>query len=230
MEETNDTPSQLNRFQVDGMHNINIVEWRKRKLQSDQLDLLRPKRKCWDGHASLFDENPVLESMHNHTVKSITDTSVVDDRSEPESVKDSNSFIEDCDTAMSVNEEAKAEADCANTYLYVKRESYSEDSTLFDSKYGSSYNDADMQALENPEEHLLGAGSFSGHPYSEHADDSSEHSVDKEFEDFLFSNGVNPNTYVLSSGRWNVDQEAQSSTRPPTIDQEFEQYFSMLML
>ncbi|XP_023913885.2 protein FAR-RED ELONGATED HYPOCOTYL 1 isoform X2 [Quercus suber] len=52
----------------------------------------------------------------------------------------------------------------------------------------------------------------------------------ESIEDTLYSNGSNPNTYVLSSRRWNVNQDAQSGTRKPTIDQEFEQYFSMLML
>lgn len=106
------------------MHATNIVEWnKKRKLHSHQLDLLRPKHKCWIGsfsseHASMFDGNLVLESTHDHIVKSRTDAAFLDDRSKPESAKDSNSFIEDSDTAMSVNEEAKVEADSANTYLF----------------------------------------------------------------------------------------------------------------
>ncbi|GAB2272565.1 hypothetical protein Dimus_007386 [Dionaea muscipula] len=53
--------------------------------------------------------------------------------------------------------------------------------------------------------------------------------TDDELEDILYSNGFNPNVYMLSSERWNTDQEAQTGTRKPTIDQEFEQYFSMLM-
>nr|VDD15248.1 unnamed protein product [Brassica rapa] len=37
--------------------------------------------------------------------------------------------------------------------------------------------------------------------------------------------------YVLSSGRWTVDQDSpQHAINKPTIDQEFEQYFSTLML
>ncbi|RDX73846.1 Protein FAR-RED ELONGATED HYPOCOTYL 1, partial [Mucuna pruriens] len=249
MEESRDNPSQVNRFQVDEMHNLNIVEWtKKRKLQAEQLDLLRPKHKCWVGsfsseHPSMFDENPVLEGMHNHTAKSTMDASFLEERSEPESAKDSNSFMEDCDTAMSVNEESKHEADCGNTYLYgrpstslvncddyINRVSYTEEEAFVDGEYIPPYDDADAPALNNDEEHLLGLGSFSGHECSEYAKDSNEYPVDKEFEDFLFSNGVNPNVYVLSSGRWNIIQEAQSSSRPPTIDQEFEEYFSTLML
>ncbi|KAK7292948.1 hypothetical protein RJT34_15806 [Clitoria ternatea] len=237
MEEIKDNPSQFNRFQVDGIPNFNIVEWRrKRKLQSDQLDLLRPKHKCWFGsfpseHASMFEENPVLESMHNRMVKTRADATFLDDGSEPESAKDSNSFIgEDSDTAMSENKEAKHEADFGNTYLCVNRVSYSEEGTFADSKFISSHDEPDIQALENHEEQLVGLGSFSGHKYSEYAKDGNEDSVEEEFQEFLVSNGVDPNMYVLSSGRWNVNQEAQSSSRPPTIDQEFEEYFSMLML
>lgn len=52
----------------------------------------------------------------------------------------------------------------------------------------------------------------------------------KEIEEILYSNDTNPNVYVLSSGRWSVNKDAQQGSRKPTIDQEFEQYFSMLML
>lgn len=99
----------LYRFQVDEIHNINIVEWnKKRKLQCYPLDLPRPKNRCRVGsssseHDSTFDEKQAA---------------FLDNRSESESAKDSNSFIEDSDTSMSVNEEAKLEEDSANTYLY----------------------------------------------------------------------------------------------------------------
>ncbi|KAJ0088641.1 hypothetical protein Patl1_31845 [Pistacia atlantica] len=43
--------------------------------------------------------------------------------------------------------------------------------------------------------------------------------IDKEIEDFLYSNEVNPNIYVLSSGRQSGDQEAERGKRKPTIDQ-----------
>ncbi|KAK7395268.1 hypothetical protein VNO78_15819 [Psophocarpus tetragonolobus] len=226
MEESMNNPSQVNRFQMDGMQDLDIVEWKKkRKLHIDQLDLLRPKHKCWVGsysseHNSMFDENPVSENIRKHT----------GERSEPESAKDSNSFMEDSDTAMSVNEESKQEADCGNSYLYVNRVSYIEEEAFVDTECIPPYDDVDLQALNNHEEHLLGLGSFPGNECSGDAKDSNKYPVDKELEDFLFSTGVNPNVYVLSSGRWNVNQEAQSNSRPPTIDQEFEEYFSMLML
>ncbi|KAA0032157.1 protein FAR-RED ELONGATED HYPOCOTYL 1-like [Cucumis melo var. makuwa] len=66
--------------------------------------------------------------------------------------------------------------------------------------------------------------------------------TDQELEELFYSNGLNPNTYILSSGRWAINHachllnhihslnaKVQSRARAPTIDQEFEQYFSMLM-
>ncbi|KAJ0259624.1 Protein FAR-RED ELONGATED HYPOCOTYL 1 [Hirschfeldia incana] len=56
--------------------------------------------------------------------------------------------------------------------------------------------------------------------------------LDDEEEEEDGANGCsNAAKYVLSSGRWTVDQDSpQHVTKKPTIDQEFEQYFSTLML
>ncbi|XP_057801333.1 protein FAR-RED-ELONGATED HYPOCOTYL 1-LIKE-like isoform X2 [Salvia miltiorrhiza] len=56
--------------------------------------------------------------------------------------------------------------------------------------------------------------------------------TDKELEDLLYSNGASPGgSFILSSGRWSVGQGAkQEGKQKLTIDKEFEQYFSMLML
>ncbi|KAG2285365.1 hypothetical protein Bca4012_034130 [Brassica carinata] len=55
---------------------------------------------------------------------------------------------------------------------------------------------------------------------------------DEEEEEQDEGNGCsNAAKYVLSSGRWTVDQDSpQHVINKPTIDQEFEQYFSTLML
>ncbi|KAJ1389981.1 hypothetical protein SESBI_37800 [Sesbania bispinosa] len=251
------------RFCVDGVQKTDFIEWnKKRKPQSDPLDSLRPKHKCWIGNSSsehdlMLDENPVLESMHIFVVKGRTDAALIEDNSEAESARDSNSFAEDSNTAMSINEEGKHEVDSAKTYLYgrpstsfvdwdgynvrdnqypvdvaaIEKVCSSEEETFVEKEYNPSSHYTDLHTLKNLEEHFLGLGNYTDHLYSEYAKDSiEEESVDTEFEDILYSKGENPKTYVLSSGRWNVNQEAQSSTRPPTIDQEFEQYFSMLML
>ncbi|KAL9264271.1 hypothetical protein AKJ16_DCAP14661 [Drosera capensis] len=68
------------------------------------------------------------------------------------------------------------------------------------------------------------------HYISSGCDHAGNQLVDDELEDFLYSSGLNPNMYMLSSHIWNTDEEAQSGKPKPTIDQEFEQYFSSLML
>ncbi|KAI9115889.1 hypothetical protein K1719_012819 [Acacia pycnantha] len=254
MEAENQNLSLANRFEMDDVRMTNIVEWNnKRKLQIDQLDLLRPKHKCWvrsfpSEQDSIFDENLRSERVHDLPVKgSRPDALVLDDRPSPVSAGDSNSFAEDSDASMSVNEEVKLEADCAKTFLYgrpsnsyVNWDSYnvkdvttiekadsSEKDIFTDTECNQSYNhEADIQALQNLEEQIQGYEKLKDGLY----EDDCEKSLDMGFEDLLHSSGVNPNVYVLSSGRWEVNQEAQSSTGPPTIDQEFEQYFSTLML
>lgn len=98
----------------------------------------------------------------------------------------------------------------SNHYLLdvstVNRVSYIDEEAFVDSECIPPYDDANAQALINHEEHFLGLGSFSGHECSEDAKDSNEYPVEKEFEDFLYSSGANSNVYVLSSGRWNVNQ------------------------
>ncbi|MED6145187.1 hypothetical protein PIB30_022646 [Stylosanthes scabra] len=208
-------PSHVNSYLVDGMHDTSIVEWsKKRKSKNDIFDLHRPKHKCWvnntlaEEESRMFHEDPLLGSMQIHLFEGgteSTDPTSLDDHSDLESAKDSNSLMEDYNTCMSRNEGSRVEAESANFY-------------------------ADLYALKNVEEHsLLGLGSQkTDQMYSEISDGIVEKSVDKEFVDNLYSEGEDP--FILSSGIWSVEQEAQSSTRPPTIDQEFEQYFSMLML
>ncbi|KAI4354518.1 hypothetical protein L6164_003371 [Bauhinia variegata] len=255
MQANDDYPSQVNRLHMDRQLEINKVDSnKKRKLQADQLDLLRPKHRCWDR----CDKNREVESLHAHFVKVKTDITYRDDISGPESGKDSNSVAEDSDTAMSINEEVKLDAEYAKTCLYRmpstsfvnvhvnnvkniheyldgptsdKSGSSEEELAYVDREYNPPSHDVDIQALQTLEEHFLGFGDHTDHLSTEYAaEDCGEQCMGKEFEDILFANGVNTNMYVLSSGRWSINQEAQSSARPPTIDQEFEEYFSMLML
>ncbi|KAJ4979982.1 hypothetical protein NE237_010762 [Protea cynaroides] len=62
--------------------------------------------------------------------------------------------------------------------------------------------------------------------------DVHEQCLDEDLEDImLYSNGPSEkDQFVLSSGRWSLDKEATQRHRPPTIDQEFAEYFSALML
>jgi hypothetical protein len=64
-----------------------------------------------------------------------------------------------------------------------------------------------LQAFQNLEEQLLEFYNEVDYTCSGYGNDSIEqYCTDKELEDIPFSNGVNPNMYVLSSGRWSVNQ------------------------
>lgn len=46
----------------------------------------------------------------------------------------------------------------------------------------------------------------------------------------LYTNDVAPHSFMRSSGCWNLGQDVPLGAKKPTIDKEFEQYFSSLML
>ncbi|XP_043690643.1 protein FAR-RED ELONGATED HYPOCOTYL 1-like [Telopea speciosissima] len=54
----------------------------------------------------------------------------------------------------------------------------------------------------------------------------------KELDDMIICSKGPSETdhFMLSSGKWCINQEEQEEPRGPTIDQEFEQYFSTLLL
>ncbi|XP_028783416.1 protein FAR-RED ELONGATED HYPOCOTYL 1 isoform X2 [Neltuma alba] len=176
------------RCYLDRFQQTNIVEWnKKRKLQTEQLDLPRQKHKCW---ARRF---------------SCENGSTSDDISEPKSSRGSNSFGEDSDTAISVNEEGKLQIDCAKPYLHgrpshgpLEVDRVSEREPFCD-------------ALMNLEEQSLALGICSDHVYSEYVRDGNMHSIEKEVEDVFSTHGAIPNMYILSSGKWNVNQGMLSS-------------------
>ena len=222
----------LFRFCVDGVHKVDIIEWnKKRKFQSSQLDLLRPKHKCWVGnssseHASTFDENPASESMQIYVLEGRKDA----ESSEAESVIDSNCLSEDSITAISVNEEGKLVADSATTNQHGRPSTFlgwddynekdnhhtlddsaadkgstDEADTFDDKECDPSYHSADLQALKNLEERILEVESCRDNLLQEYAKEGTEESTDMEFED-PFSKRESHHKYVLSSGRWDVNQ------------------------
>ncbi|PON38596.1 hypothetical protein PanWU01x14_311780 [Parasponia andersonii] len=245
MGENKESPSEIDSRRVISVLNT----LKKRKLQAEQLGLPTLKHKCWD--RAVASDGPFAKFYGSHEVtKGKRKGLAMDDRSERESMKDSNSFAEDSDSATSAYNGAKMEAENVKIYdspsssspscgteslentnspldsLNVRKADSREEELAFD----SSQHEERMQAYLNLEEQLIEFGNHGDYITSEHGDEELEQRTDKELEDILYTNGLNPNVYVLSSGRWSVNQEAQSDSRKPTIDQEFEQYFSMLML
>uniref|UniRef100_A0A5B7B6Q7 Uncharacterized protein n=1 Tax=Davidia involucrata TaxID=16924 RepID=A0A5B7B6Q7_DAVIN len=206
-----------------------------------------------------FPSNESLEAedFHISIIKGKTDVGARDDGLDQESAKDSNSFAGDTDSAMSVSGEAKNDSEYANSCPYdhpstssrdcgsssFKNSLYSLDSRLVTKsgvdkqeppyigrEHNSPHHDFGLHTSLNLDEHLLEFGNQIDYSCSEQGNDSIEQCTDKELEDLLYSSGPNSNNYVLSSGRWSVNQETQPGTKKLTIDKEFEQYFSMLML
>ncbi|XP_037491032.1 uncharacterized protein LOC105636315 isoform X2 [Jatropha curcas] len=228
---------------------------KKRKLQAEQFGLPMPKLKCWDHRLSpkSIDENQEVEDF-TQKIQENAERHEIDDGSDPESAKDSNSFIGDSDSATSLYYDSKLETEISKEWPCNGPSSSSfkwgchnlEDPQcpLYDSTApgGTGKGEPTFVAEEHYPLHKCNGlhqnfddaiGEFESHSdytCSEHGTDSIEPFIRKELDDILYPKGVDSNVYVLSSGRWNVNQDAQPVAKKPTIDQEFEQYFSMLML
>lgn len=182
---------------------------KKRKLLAatvEDLSLPAPKQLCCEVVVRSEGDSVVLKAVDE------VDGEVLDMLAE--SAQDSNSFLGDSQSAAN-----EASSSCANSGAATS------------GNYSLSLESRVLQANGDGMEEL------------ELAQDISEwHNVDcleecnntnsckdkkqqvaGQLEGFLSSSGVNANLFMLSS-------EAQMGRHKPTIDQEFEQYFSMLML
>ncbi|XP_076900030.1 uncharacterized protein LOC143554055 [Bidens hawaiensis] len=130
------------------------------------------------------------------------------------SAKDSNSFSEDADSVMSMSDDFMLHNDAAHS-----------------TSSSVNWSDISSERLEAKACDDVSASNLFALLSSEDCEISSlEYECKQSMEDFLCSNGIVSNNSVLSSGRWNVNQDAEQGAEKLTIDKEFEQYFSMLML
>ncbi|XAR68934.1 hypothetical protein NMG60_11000349 [Bertholletia excelsa] len=253
MEEDNDTPYEINSVDVKKLLQPSIICLnKKRKFQAEQAGLPLPKHKCWERSDnpifdSPTDENLRIQDFNISIIKSKTIGGTIEDELELESGKDSNSFTEDTDSVNSLSGEAKIQSEYPKTYQFdrsstssvnwcngsFKNSLYSlESRSLAKSSADRSqlpHNDFGLPTCLNVDENLLEFGISEDCHSLEHENEIIEH-MEKELEDALYSNGPPPSNFVLSSGRWSVNQETPPNTNTLTIDKEFEQYFSMLML
>lgn len=203
---------------------------KKRKLQAELLDLPLPKHKCCGRSFSSqivypLDEDTEIEDLHAQIVKEETNGETIDDGSEPDSAKDSNSLAGYSDSVISVYGEAKFEPECEKTcpynYPYSSSVNWGGNSSRDDlyslkstrmtpdvSKDKMTFFSGEHNPLvsQNLEEQLLEFGNDIDFMCSEYRDGMAEHSTDKELADMPYSSGMKPNNYVLSSGRWSVNQ------------------------
>lgn len=211
--------------------NTNIMDLnKKRKLQAELLEWPSRKHKCWGRSFSSqivhpLDGDTEIDDLHTPTIKE-TDGETLDDGSETDSAKDSNSFAGDLDSVLSVYGEAKFEPECEKTFPYSHP--YSSYVNWRDNSSGDNLDslksttrvipdvskdkptrvrgEHNPLVSQNIEEQLLEFGNDVYFMSSKHGDEMMEHSTDKELADIPYFGGTTSNNYVLSSGRWSVNQ------------------------
>ncbi|KAH6824827.1 hypothetical protein C2S53_010902 [Perilla frutescens var. hirtella] len=220
---------------------------KKRKVQDEQLEMPFPKQVCRDQHP---DRGPSMESG-KEPMKVECDEFAKGGESEPESTN-SNSFHGNSDCFMCADDEAKTDPDCPETQTSDEPStssaswaSTSSGTGLYSSENRSSIDPSTSEpdslsvseGHDCPDQqdgmHVGESGCDADLGFSVYGHAKIEHYTDKELEDLLYSNGVPPgSSYILSSGRSvNQGAEAQQEVKKKlTIDKEFEQYFSTLML
>ncbi|KAL3531805.1 hypothetical protein ACH5RR_005326 [Cinchona calisaya] len=205
---------------------------RKRKLQAEELGTPPSKHK-WSsqslsqkGVLSFNAESDGEGVYRGVDTGDLGEMSRADDDSEQESVEDSNSFAADADSTISVCNEAEVGADegylkeCSSHQHFTSSVDWRGNCSkhALNSSKSSSVTKSSSTVLESPsigrehefshhdyEDHLLEFGSRVDCSCSE-CRTSFEECTDKEIEEMLYCNGVTPNNYVLSSGRWTPNQ------------------------
>lgn len=232
---------------------------KKRKLQYELDDLGLPlaKHKFRDrfntsGHGSLTAESP---GHADNLLKEIIRREMREGLEQLEdSDNDSNSFIEDYDktegyvTAMALDMAAEFGNPSGKIFLQDRpsESSSSSNSNILKSSINTFTNqdsigannrepvEGDVQQFdpgyESIEEQHPEFEPYGDYLFSDFGKNATENLDEATEDEMLYSNDVAPNAFVLSSGRWSAGQDARLGARKPTIDQEFEQYFSMLML
>lgn len=197
---------------------------KKRKLQHDLsiLDMPSPKQRLRIG-TNIFEE-PIIRETQN-------------DLEQENSENDSNSFVTTYDNLMASDVKVADENSITltvhqeqpSTSLNNSSNRVNKDSLYsLESRGFKEVSDATTADLEEILQLDLGH-KVAEEMYSSFEEFESE--GDAETESLvLYSNDVAPHSFLRSSGCWNLGQDAPLGIKKPTIDQEFEQYFSSLML
>ncbi|KAL0316339.1 UNVERIFIED_CONTAM: protein FAR-RED ELONGATED HYPOCOTYL 1 [Sesamum radiatum] len=176
-----------------------------------------PKHVCWD---QTLESDSMLDSS-TEPKKVQSNNFARGGESDTESAKDSISFHCNEDSLMSTDYESKTETEYPET---------SAGSTSLTKLSCSEPESISITEQLDRADSQYGLGPSLNYDCSEYRNEDIEQRTEKELENLLYSNGVAPGNYVLSSGRWSVNQDTQHEGKKLTIDKEFEQYFAMLML
>lgn len=233
---------------------INCIAFlnKKRKLQDELLGMPSPKHVCWGQR--LICDFPSGSTTEPKMMRGSIFVRGVE--SEPKSASYIYSFPADADMSMSSHDDAKtylsytkahasAEAAASSTFSddspsqidpyssesrSPKKATYKESESPSSEELHCLYREYGLKLSDNYEDHLLEFGSHGDCSLSGDQNDVIEGCADEGVDDQLYSNGATDSNFVLSSGRWSVNQDSQEGTKKLTIDKEFEQYFSALML
>ncbi|XP_057970452.1 uncharacterized protein LOC131159506 isoform X2 [Malania oleifera] len=235
MDQDRHNPSHITSFHDNKMPNADIVDLgKKRKLQAELLGLPIPKHKSRDRSygsllVSLLDEIPEVDTC---IIEGKSDTASLDD-SDLQSARDSNSFAEDSDSSMCASGGSKLESDCVKTWTC------SQPSTSVNWGSRSFLNGSSLDRLagmekEGVREELILLCGKHNHPQNDvklPVSHDLEELLDFGIHDPKYMNyGIDQCTDKELNSLPYSHEESRSSTRKPTIDQEFEEYFSTLML
>ncbi|KAK9664081.1 hypothetical protein RND81_14G018400 [Saponaria officinalis] len=216
---SNDSPL-FSRGYINNNMNSDVVNLKKRKLLSaSDSGLPAPKHKCRE---SAVDSEHDVSSMSSM----VTDDVHTWENTQADSNQDSNSFHGDTqsgnvdikvDANTESNDEASTSWDDSGSGHSRNRPDYVESSVIRDRKDGKEEarlisQDTDRHDIDGLDECL------------------NIEQTNEGLHELISSTGVDPKIFALQSESWAAEQETEAARRKPTIDQEFEQYFSTLML
>ncbi|KAK4745964.1 hypothetical protein SAY87_012276 [Trapa incisa] len=238
MEDNDDNLSNCKSLGALQMHHGSTLDLtKKRKLQRELLSLPVQKQMCLSRGSTPSSTQQGCSKIGYLQPNVIAKEKDGAASSQSESAEGSNSFMEESTSIISASSELQTTptasdviwgSNSSENITYSSDVNEVKDMEIRDKEYISSlYSDGPINLRRILEEQIL---EFETQP-DYNGNHLMEHSADNETENVLYSNHeTNANSYVLSSGRWNIERDGQATARKPTIDKEFEQYFSMLML
>ncbi|XP_077232776.1 far-red-elongated hypocotyl1-like protein [Tasmannia lanceolata] len=229
-------PYEIGGFQVVKVPANNVDLTKKRKLQAEQGELPLPKHKFRDRSSDTDDiqfAEKKEENPYGCTIKGKTEREVEGGLEQSESMIDSNVLMGESDTSMPIDAESKLGIETGKRKMYY-HDQPSTSSGSCSNNFRPNLEDVTQFEPETPcpEDKLLRLGmNYAYDICSEFGVGGQDQCLDVAAKEMLlYSNEAPSNFYVLSSGRWGVNHDARAGTKKPTIDKEFEQYFSSLML
>lgn len=233
VDEPTEHPSFLGSREISAS-NAELNKKRKLQYEEDNLGLPWPKQKFRDRFSSSMQESVIFNSTENNGTHGKEVSSGIFHNTpaqSEESDNNSNNSSTVDDNLMMLDVQATKEK-----LIFLPNSQTTSSSNISSYTVSGKANEEGTADLEEtlqsePRENATGDGLGASY-----IDDLEIAQYDMEYGDavqedmMLYSNDVAPNAFLFSSERLRLGQDSQTGLRKPTIDQEFEQYFSMLML